>query len=144
MLDKSFLFFYDINTMKEKRKYFSRHSYNKGSDNPNWKGGVSEYPDHYLMKKIRLEVLGEANHICQICGNKATEIHHKDLSKDNHSKENFIPVCHGCQMKFKRPYTSKYKRLYGFTFGELRKMGVPWSFFYPERKERWMVNLDGR
>ncbi len=110
--------------MKEKRKYFSRHSYNKGEDNGNWKGGVSEYPNHSLMKKNRLEVLWRAKYICQVCGAKATEIHHKDLSKTNHSKENLIPVCHKCQRKFLKPYTSKYKRRYGFTRKKLGEMGL--------------------
>jgi len=110
--------------MKEKREYHLRHSYNKGSDNPNWKGGIAEYPDHYLMKRIRLEILEEANYICQICGDRATEIHHKDLSKDNHSKENFLAVCHKCQMQFKKTYTSKYRRLYGYTVKELIKLGI--------------------
>ena len=114
--------------MTEKGKYFPRHSYNKGENNPNWRGGIAEYPDHYLMKKVRLEVLEEANYTCYYCGNKANEIHHKDQTKNNHSKENFEACCHGCNhlrenTKPHKPHTSHYKRLYGFTARELNEMG---------------------
>jgi len=70
----------------------------KGKNNINWKGGVAEYPDHYEMKKLRLEVLEEANYTCGICGGKATEIHHIDKTKTNHVKENFLAVCRRCHI----------------------------------------------
>jgi len=95
---------------------------NRGSKNGNWRGGTSEYPDHYLMKKIRLEVLKQANYICKKCGNKANQIHHKDQSKDNHSKENLLSVCHSCNHKMSKDYTSKYKMIYGHTVKELLDM----------------------
>ena len=95
-----------------------------GVNNPRWNGGTSEYPNHYLMKKVRKEVLVEANSLCFFCGGKANEIHHKDLSKDNHSKDNLVACCHKCNQLPKHK-NSKYKRIYGFTLKELLKiMGI--------------------
>ena len=94
----------------------------KGELNTNWKGGVFEYPNHYEMKKNRLIVLKEANYICFNCGRKATEIHHADLSKDNHSLNNLTAACHKCNClpKFRnKTKTSKYIKIYGKTLKEL-------------------------
>ncbi len=94
----------------------------KGENNPNWNGGTSEYPNHSLMKKIRREVLEEANYTCQYCGNFTNQIHHKDLSKDNHSKKNFAACCNKCNLEMAGPrkaYDSKYRRLYNFSAKEM-------------------------
>lgn len=94
-----------------------------GNRNPRWNGGTSEYPNHSLMKKNRIEVLEEVNHICQKCGGRATKIHHKDLSKTNHSKENLMAVCNKCNCKIRhKPNTSKYKKLYGYKLFEIAKL----------------------
>lgn len=98
----------------------------KGELNPRWNGGTSQYKDHYTMKKIRKEVLKEANYICAFCGErKATEVHHKDLSKDNHSKENLVPCCHKCHcrqpQKPRKPSSTKYRRKYGLTLKEMKE-----------------------
>ena len=79
-------------------KKLHNHCGTKGSKNPNWRGGVAEYPNHSKMKKARLLVLESANWICADCGGKATEIHHIDGSKDNHAIENLSPTCHRCNM----------------------------------------------
>ena len=73
----------------------------RGDKHSRWNGGTSEYPNHYLLKKNRKITLGMANCICQFCGGIATQVHHKDLTKDNHSLENLIPVCPHCHAKFK-------------------------------------------
>lgn len=62
-----------------------------------------EYENHYAMKKNRLQVLQENNFTCRHCGDKATQIHHKDGSKNNHELENLIPVCHKCHMRLHWP-----------------------------------------
>lgn len=61
-----------------------------------------EYENHYEMKVNRLKVLQQSQFICNYCGGKATEVHHLDGSKDNHSLENLIPTCHKCHMKIHR------------------------------------------
>ncbi len=98
----------------------------RGKRNANWKGGIAEYPNHSLMKRNRKEVLKEANYICQFCGGIANQIHHKDLSKDNHAKENLVACCHKCNHlpEHTKPSTSKYRRLYGLTTKELIKAGL--------------------
>ncbi len=72
---------------------------NKGKNNGNWKGGVSEYPNHYLMKQNRRIVL-RSHPLCEICGiKKSVEIHHKDKNKSNHSFDNLVAVCKKCHFK---------------------------------------------
>jgi hypothetical protein len=68
----------------------------KGEHNHNWNGGTSEYKDHYLMKKLRLEKLESVNYICESCGGVAVEIHHKDRDKTHHELNNFLAVCKKC------------------------------------------------
>lgn len=99
---------------------------NKGENNINWKGGIAEYPNHSEMKRNRLQVLREANYICEYCGNTANQIHHKDFSKDNHAKENLAAICNKCNSKLRdpnKPQMSKYRRLYGYARYELKEMG---------------------
>jgi transcriptional regulator with XRE-family HTH domain len=68
-------------------------------------GGISvhdkvfEYENHYAMKKNRIKVLENSRFTCQYCGGTATEVHHKDRSKNNHAPDNLIPVCHKCHMQ---------------------------------------------
>lgn len=95
------------------------HETFKGGGNPRWNGGISEYPNHSLMKKLRLKVLGKANYICAECGGIADRIHHRDGSTDNHFEENFEPICAKCHCKF----SVRYKKHYGFTKKELKEMG---------------------
>lgn len=95
-----------------------------GELNPNWNGGVAQYPNHSQMKRIRKVVLEEAEYICHYCGDKANEVHHKDLSKDNHSRDNLVACCHSCNLKRRKPddqCTSKYKRIYGKTQKKIAK-----------------------
>jgi len=98
---------------------------NKGEKNCNWKGGIAEYPNHSEMKRVRLQVLEEANYTCQYCGKPTNKIHHKDFSKDNHKKENLAAACQKCNSKMRdpsKPCKSKYRRLYGHTLKELAEM----------------------
>lgn len=68
----------------------------KGERNCNWRGGVSEYTNHYLMKKNRLIILLN-NPICEICKKEqAQQVHHKDNSKDNHGLNNLMAICTKC------------------------------------------------
>ena len=97
----------------------------KGELNPNWNGGTSEYPNHYIMKKIRKEKLEKVNYICEDCGVYTDSIHHVDLSKDNHSEENFKALCDSCHAKYRRSPKSKYRSKYGKTILELsNRFGV--------------------
>jgi len=98
----------------------------KGERNPNWNGGISEYPNHSLMKRVRKEILKESNNVCHYCCGFANEVHHKDLSKNNHSKENLVACCRKCNSlpEHRKPHTSKYKRIYGYTAKELIAKGI--------------------
>jgi len=97
----------------------------KGSANFMWKGGIAEYPNHYQMKKNRLLKLQQTKCQCEICGRRATCIHHKDGSKDNHDLKNLIVLCNSCHMiiDLKRGsrdgHTTKFIRKYGMTLKEM-------------------------
>ena len=92
----------------------------KGSKNPRWNNGASEYKNHAILKKIRLEVLKRDEYKCKVCNKEATEIHHKDEIKENHDANNLISVCHKCHMnQFHKGCTSKYKKIYGLSLKEM-------------------------
>ena len=100
-----------------------------GALNPNWKGGISEYQNHSEMKRMRNIVLEEENYTCHYCGKPTNKIHHKDLSKNNHKRENLTACCHRCNLKFQGPRKSKYTKLYGKTLTEISRllsMSIPW------------------
>jgi len=119
----------------------------KGTRNGRWNGGNSEYPNHSEMKRVRKEVLKEAKNRCHFCGGFTKQIHHKDHSKDNHSKDNIVACCSGCNhlKKNTKPNTSKYKRLYGYTFKELIAKKIFESFYHipesPSVAERLKIGL---
>jgi len=93
---------------------------NSAELNHRWKGGVSGYPNHSLMKKNRLIVLEKDNYKCFSCGKKANEIHHLDLSKDNHALENLVATCRKCNAKHRNPNIG-YKSIYGLYLKEMRE-----------------------
>jgi len=96
-------------------KDINRPKGNSGELNHMWKGGVADYPNHHELKKNRLIVLEKANFICQYCGRKADRVHHRDLSRDNHSIKNLTPSCARCNSNMRRSKTntSKYVKIYG-------------------------------
>lgn len=83
----------------------------------NWKGGISFYKNQRLMKKNRLIIMEKYNWICQECGKKATDAHHKDQDKSNHSINNLIPLCHycHCQKHVGRMNKTKFTIKYGLS-----------------------------
>jgi 5-methylcytosine-specific restriction endonuclease McrA len=73
---------------------------NCGKNNGNWNGGVSEYPNHYYLKKQRLVKLNNIGFVCEKCKiKKAKEIHHKDRNKSNHKLNNLMALCVPCHLK---------------------------------------------
>jgi len=86
---------------------------NSGPLNHKWKGGVSEYPNHYKVKKARIQVLIEEKHRCFNCGKWANQIHHLDGTKTNHDRSNLRACCHSCNIRFAGSHTSKYVKMYG-------------------------------
>ena len=68
-----------------------------GENSGHWKGGISKYPRSTEFRVNRLIVLNEAGGICDVCRSReATQVHHIDFSKDNHSKGILMPVCTEC------------------------------------------------
>jgi len=104
--------------------------YAKREKNYQWKGGVSEYPNHYLMKKNRIVVLNKHPY-CEKCGIKATEVHHRNGNKADHRIENLMPSCHRCNCKIRfTPLKNKNSEIYGINLKEMvRKFGHNYYFY---------------
>jgi transcriptional regulator with XRE-family HTH domain len=110
---------------------YTRHVGIDGEHNPRWNGGVSEYPNHYKMKQLRKEILLERGETCQNCGEYGNEVHHRDGSKTEHFKENFLVLCHTCHMgvyhsgsehrrKTLKPMIIDIVRELGLSYGTIR------------------------
>ena len=94
----------------------------KGEYNINWNGGVADYPAHSKMKRNRLEKLKQTKGKCEICGEKATKIHHIDGSKDNHLLDNLIAMCDQCHWTIHTgDQTNKYVKEYGMNLSAMVK-----------------------
>ncbi len=92
-----------------------------GKKNNLWRGGIAEYPNHYLMKKNRLIILLH-NPICEICNRKpAVEVHHKDSSKTNHFLSNLQAVCHKCNTGLRIQPNIRFLSIYGITKEKIAK-----------------------
>lgn len=59
----------------------------------------TEYKNHHIMKKNRLIRIEMSGGLCESCGKNGLQIHHKDLSKTNHSIDNLIFLCASCHQK---------------------------------------------
>jgi len=57
------------------------------------------YENKFLFDKQKPIVLESANYICTICKKVATEVHHLDGSKCNHSFDNLIAICKPCHSR---------------------------------------------
>jgi hypothetical protein len=81
-----------------------------GENNPNWKGGISDYPyPEYWTKELKTKIRKRDNFVCQICGCVGYQVHHIDYDKDNCSENNLITLCRSCHSKtnFNRNYWKK-------------------------------------
>jgi predicted Zn-ribbon and HTH transcriptional regulator len=95
----------------------------KGEDNPRWNNGISEYPNHYLLKKNRLKVLKRDNYTCQLCGKYTNQVHHIDKTKTNHKKNNLRAICRKCNLGiYHAGPRGKYKKYPDFTPAQAAKL----------------------
>jgi len=102
-----------------------------GDRNPKWKGGIAEYINHADLKRARLDKLKLSSGKCEICGDKASLVHHIDGTKENHSQENLAALCVTCHWavhstdtrnrNYSHTKTTKYVRIFGKTLTELGK-----------------------
>jgi hypothetical protein len=88
----------------------------KGSNNSNWKGGISyELYSIDWTDDLRESIRKRDNHMCQECGiqqdeldgfHKKLDVHHIDYNKYNLSPSNLISLCKNCHAKtsFNREY----------------------------------------
>jgi hypothetical protein len=96
----------------------------KGEKNINWKGGISYYPNHYYLKKQRKEKLKSVNYECQVkspnCTQKATQTHHINGDRSDHSLDNLLAVCSKCHGWLRRGQPNK-KAKYDFKLIDIAK-----------------------
>lgn len=88
-----------------------------GSDNPNWKGGISFGDYSYEFNKALKEAIKiRDGYKCKICGKHDRDviqglcIHHIDYDKTNNTPENLVSLCHVCHSKTnsRRQYWVEY------------------------------------
>jgi hypothetical protein len=97
------------------------------------------YPNHYLMKVNRRILFEYADNKCELCGQPARVIHHKDGSKDNHLSDNLQVLCFKCHgQKHKgRKNTSKYTKILGKTIKQIaQENNIPYDKAYSYFKQR--------
>ena len=102
---------------------------------------MQEYKNHYQMKKNRIIKLQQTKAKCEICGEKAFEIHHRDETKENHSVKNLIVLCKKCHSivhSGRKNKTSKFVRLYGMTLDQMAEKCGGCSTRY------WMLHKQGK
>ncbi len=106
--------------------------FRKGEENNRWNGGISEYPNHYLMKKNRIKKLKLVKGRCEICNSRADRIHHIDENKRNHNIENLLAVCSKCHGVLHRgkEKSSKYKQIYGLNLQEMVNKFGHYTYYY--------------
>jgi 5-methylcytosine-specific restriction endonuclease McrA len=46
--------------------------------------------------KLRKEILERDGFRCRVCGAEAWEIHHKDIERNNHRRDNLVALCRMC------------------------------------------------
>ncbi len=73
----------------------------KGSNHPNWQGGISYKPYSVnWTKTLRKSIRERDKYICQICGKEsAICVHHIDYNKKNCNPDNLITLCYSCHPK---------------------------------------------
>jgi len=107
-----------------------------------------------IEKKTRLLVLKMSEGKCEICGRRASVVHHIDGNKDNNLMDNLIPLCRLCHKAVHRNddnekthyYTSKYIRKYGMGLQEMseRYGGSPAFYSKLEKDGKLQSFLDNQ
>lgn len=74
-----------------------------GSNNPNWRGGISNSPYSFDFDDELKELVRQRDkYLCQFCGksqeenDKKLSVHHIDYDKQNSNPKNLITLCSSC------------------------------------------------
>lgn len=81
----------------------------RGKDSPTWKGGISYYPKQATLRKNK-QILLKKYPLCVRCFKKTQHFHHIDFSRDNHSVENLMPLCHSCHCKIHHRHSPRPRK----------------------------------
>lgn len=84
-----------------RKKSPKAHSFQKGENHWNWKGGNSvNYYGSKWTKELRTSIKERDYYKCWVCENtkknKALIIHHINLNKTDHNPDNLITLCCSC------------------------------------------------
>lgn len=72
----------------------------KGENNPNWKGGISDYPyPEEWTEELKTKIRKRDKFVCQLCGLHGHDIHHINYDKNNCGEDNLITLCRSCHSK---------------------------------------------
>ena len=90
----------------------------RGEDNPNWRGGTSNFPYAFEFNEEFKILIRERDNTCQLCGKTKEEegqnlaVHHIHYDKENicSDADDFVILCNGCNSKVNgnREYWTKF------------------------------------
>jgi hypothetical protein len=84
----------------------------------NWNGGGTRNKFQSEISRQRTIRMTTVNHTCEVCGDIAVHVHHKDKNWKNNEQENLQALCARCHYAAHRK-DKKYVRLYGLSLPEI-------------------------
>lgn len=105
----------------------------------------SDYRNSCQLKRSRAEKHEQTASTCELCGEKAVLVHHKDFSKSNHALTNLLTLCDRCHRKIhsvryqkEKPLRKKLKLQ---LIGSIRFAAIRRNFLKTSQKKCWQIIL---
>ena len=90
---------YESHRWKNLKAWRERNpDYQRGANNPSWKGGLSKSTICRIVRKVLTDA-GRDQFVCESCGARRgyrQDIHHKDGNRANNVPENLAVLCPRC------------------------------------------------
>lgn len=74
------------------KHYFNDNRIRHGKNHPRWK----DKNKYYIKFKLKSKKMKENNTLCELCGNIAFLLHHRNKNTKNNSDKNLQPLCSSC------------------------------------------------
>jgi len=102
----------------------------------------AEYLKSNEWQKIRRKKLKSTNYKCEICGKKATEVHHiKYVIWGTEENQHLQSLCHQCHLKFHKDKPKKDIKRLEFRIFKRKKEWIPWIYYSKPKRFRF---IDGK